>query len=222
VPSAAPRRPLTTRDATWAKALAGWLARRGARPNAISALSVVAALGAGAALAAAPHARGWLGPATYLTAAVGIQARLLCNLLDGMVAVEHGRRTVTGELWNDVPDRLADALILVGAGAGIILCPWGRDLGWLAATLAVGTAYARMLGGAVGLPQSFAGPMAKPQRMAAMTAACLAAAVIHHRGWADWAIAGGLAVVALGAAWTCARRVRAIAAGLRGSRDQAP
>ena len=44
--------------------------------------------------------RGWL-----VLAALGIQLRLLCNMLDGMVAVEHGRATPVGALYNDVPDR---------------------------------------------------------------------------------------------------------------------
>ena len=114
----------------------------------------------------------------------------------------------------DLPDRLADPLILLGAGAAITTCPWGRDLGWLAALLAVLTAYLRLLGGACGLPQSFIGPMAKQQRMAVMTAACLMAAAVHHRGWDGWLLAVALGIVILGALWTCVRRTRGIVAGL--------
>lgn len=33
----------------------------------------------------------------------GVLGRLLCNLLDGMVAVEGGKRSKSGELYNDVP-----------------------------------------------------------------------------------------------------------------------
>ena len=117
-------------------------------------------------------------------------------------------------MWNDLPDRIADPLILIGAGAAIASCPWGRDLGWLAALLAVLTAYLRLLGGACGLPQSFAGPMAKPQRMAVMTGACLIAAAVHHRGWDGGVLATALGIVILGALWTCVRRTRAIVAGL--------
>ena len=214
MPTAPTRRPLSTRDAAWAKGCATWLARRGASPNAISAASVVAALAAGAALIGTRFQVGWAASGLYLLAAVAIQARLLCNLFDGMVAVEHGRHTPAGEVWNDLPDRLADPLILVAAGAAISACPWGRDLGWLAAVLAVLTAYLRLLGGAAGLAQSFAGPMAKPQRMAVMTVACLLAAGVQHRGWDDWVLAGALCVVILGAAWTCVRRTRAIVAEL--------
>jgi hypothetical protein len=46
-------------------------------------------------------------------------------------------------------------------------------LGFVAAILAVFSAYVRMLGGASGLKQSFIGPMAKQHRMAALTVACV-------------------------------------------------
>lgn len=216
------RRPLTTRDTAWAVGAAAWLARRGVAPDAISAASVVAALVAGSALIGTRASDGPIASALYALAAVGIQARLLCNLLDGMVAVEHRRRTPAGEVWNDLPDRLADTLILVAAGAAIAACPWCRDLGWLAALLAVLTAYLRQLGGACGLPQSFAGPMAKPQRMAVMTAACVAAACGRPFGWDGWAIAAGLAIVVLGAACTCVRRTRAIVRGLEARAGAGP
>jgi hypothetical protein len=38
---------------------------------------------------------------------------------------------------------------------------------------AVLTAYVRVLGGSIGLEEHFCGPMAKPHRMAVLTAACL-------------------------------------------------
>jgi phosphatidylglycerophosphate synthase len=208
------RRPLTSRETGWARGTAAWLARRGVGPNAISFASIIAALITGMALVATRSWPGWSASALYLLAALAIQARLLCNLFDGMVAVEHGRRTPAGDVWNDLPDRIADPLILVAAGAAITVCPWGRDLGWLAALLAVLTAYLRLLGGACGLAQSFAGPMAKQQRMAVMTAACVLAAAVHHRGWDGWVLAGALTVVILGAAWTCVRRTRGIVAAL--------
>ena len=43
------------------------------------------------------------------------QYGLLANLLDGLVAVEGGRRSPTGELFNEVPDRVSDVLVLAGA-----------------------------------------------------------------------------------------------------------
>jgi phosphatidylglycerophosphate synthase len=39
-----------------------------------------------------------------------IQLRLLCNLLDCMVAIEGGKSAPTGALFNEMPDRFADPL----------------------------------------------------------------------------------------------------------------
>src|SRR5438105_2817615 len=46
----------------------------------------------------------------YLTAAGCIQLRLLCNLLDGMVAIEGGFRSRSGEVFNELPDRVSDVV----------------------------------------------------------------------------------------------------------------
>src|SRR5207237_9019762 len=102
----------------------------------------------------------------FLAAAVCIQLRLLCNLFDGMVAVEGGFRTKSGEIYNELPDRFADALIFVGAGYSLSTWATLPALGWAAAVLAVITAYVRTLGASVGAAQYFIGPMAKQQRMA--------------------------------------------------------
>src|SRR5439155_1544730 len=83
----------------------------------------------------------------------GIQLRLLCNLLDGMVAIEGGLQSKSGDVFNEVPDRVSDALILLGAGyatAPALGLAWAGALGSAAALLAVLTAYVRALGATVG------------------------------------------------------------------------
>ncbi len=200
------RRPLTSRDAAWAKATASWLARRRVPPNGISLFSVVAAAGAAAAFLASREAAAVPRILLLCAAAAGIQLRLLCNLLDGMVAVEGKLGSKSGELFNDVPDRVADPVILVAAGYALPW-PWGGALGWLAGLLAVFTAYVRLLGGATGAGQDFGGPMAKPHRMAVMTAASLAEAVFGGVAPRGALLAAGLAVVAAGSLVTAARRV---------------
>src|SRR6185436_11680096 len=110
------RRPLTSRNTRWAAAIANFLAQRGVRPNAISVAIVIFAMGAGLLLYFAgvgtPAPIPWL----FVGAAVLIQLRLLCNLFDGMVAIEGGFKTKSGEIFNELPDRFADAFILIGAG----------------------------------------------------------------------------------------------------------
>jgi phosphatidylglycerophosphate synthase len=163
-------------------------------------------LAAGALLAAGrePDDR-----ATLLVLAVlGMQGRLLCNLLDGMLAIEGGLRTRSGELFNELPDRLSDLLILAAAGYAIPWLGWAAPLGWLAAALALLTAYVRALGGAVGAGQDYGGPMAKQQRMALLSAGCLLAAGEGLAGWPGWSLLGVLALVALGSALTVLLRVR--------------
>jgi phosphatidylglycerophosphate synthase len=173
------RRPLKTRDWPFFKALAAWLARSGATPNGISFASIVFGCLAGAALAATSSVDGWLMRGCYLAAAAFIQLRLIANLLDGMVAVEGGKGGPTGDLWNEAPDRISDVAIFIGAGYAAGSAP---VLGWAAALVAVFVAYVRALGASVGAGQIFLGPMAKPHRMAVMTAACLLLAMFPPVG----------------------------------------
>ena len=76
------------------------------------------------------------------------------------------------------------------------------------------TAYVRELGRGLGFPADFSGPMAKPHRMAALTATCAVAAFEPLWGWQGQAIAIGLAIIVLGTIWTAARRTRTLAARL--------
>lgn len=201
------RRPISARDTRWAHATAAWLAQLGIRPNTISILSVVFAAGAAACLVGLGRSESWITRVLLpVGAAVCIQMRLLCNLFDGMVAVEQQQRTKSGEIFNELPDRFADAFILAGAGYASRSPECLVELGWTTAVLAVITAYVRSLGAAVGAGQFFLGPMAKQHRMATMTGLCLALAVLAN--WQErWIVlATGLAVISLGCLVTIARR----------------
>ena len=208
----ADRRPIATRDTGWARSLAARVARAGLSANAISVLGTVFAVLAGCALVLSdgPGWRGWL-----VVAGAGIQLRLLCNMLDGMVAVEHGRATPVGALYNDVPDRIADSVILVAAGYAVAVGPWGPTLGWASALIAMFTAFVRVLGGALGTPQFFFGPQSKSQRMAVLTGAVLLGAAMPSPQLAGRLVLFALAVILAGSAVTVVRRVRRIARELR-------
>ena len=190
------RRPLKSRDTRWARALAGWLVGRRVSPNAISIWGMVfATTGGGALFAYGRPGCGW--PLLLIVGVAGAQLRLLCNLLDGMVAVEGGLKGKAGDLFNEAPDRYADIVLLVGAGyaAGV---SW---LGWVAATFAVLTAYIRALGASLGQGQDFCGPMAKPHRMFFLTLGCLGGVLrLEILGWGLW-------IVSIGAGLTACRRV---------------
>jgi phosphatidylglycerophosphate synthase len=201
------RRVLATRHRSWAKALAAALGRSGVRPNTVSVASIAFAFVAGAAFALSPHMSGVSRAAWLLVAGACIQLRLLCNMLDGMLAVEEGLKSKTGDIYNEFPDRLADVLIIVGAGYGTREVSFGPTLGWLTAILAVLTAYVRLLSGSLGLPQHFLGPMAKQHRMFTLTLAAVAAAVEAWLGLQLRALWVGLLVVAAGTVVTVWRRV---------------
>lgn len=208
------RRPLKTREAGLAQRGAKWLSQKNITPNQISIASIFFALIAGLCFLYTPYVSGslqWLLP---LLAAVFIQFRLLCNLFDGMVAIEGGKSTPAGELFNDIPDRIADSLILISAGYIVSATSWGETLGWCAGLLAIMTAYVRALGASLGAPVSFIGPMAKQHRMALMTAASVLT-TIEVLFWHATPIAGHVMMVALilvilGSAITLARRTRNI------------
>jgi len=206
----APRRALATRNTTVARWLARSLAARGVRPNTVSLCSVVFAGVPAAAFGTSPYVSGRWRPVLFLVAAAGIQLRLLCNLLDGMLAVEEGLKSATGDIFNEVPDRVADVIILAGAGYSAGLAGPGPILGWVAALTAVFTAYVRVFGGSLGLRQHFSGPMAKQHRMFTLTLAALLAALEASLGLPPRAITAGLTIVILGSGWTAARRVRRI------------
>jgi phosphatidylglycerophosphate synthase len=202
---AASRRVLATRDAGWARTLAGQLAAIGVRPNAVSVASVAFALAAGTAFYASGFASDYRAALLVLAAAC-IQLRLLCNLLDGMLAIEERLKSRTGEIFNEVPDRIADVLILAGAGYAAPEIPSTATLAWIAATLALLTAYVRVLAGSLGFTQHFIGPMAKQHRMFTLTVAALLAAGESLAGLPPRAIPAGLALIAAGSIVTVIRR----------------
>jgi len=199
------RRPIAARSTGWARALSAALARSSITPNQISVLSIFFAAGGAAALLY------WPGIAGLIACAIGVQLRLICNLLDGMVAMEGGKQTPTGALYNEYPDRIADSLLIVALGyaAGM---PW---LGWLGALLAALTAYVRLSGASLGLAQDFRGPMAKQHRMFVLTAACVLAIIEQLTTHTHYLLPAAAIIIAAGSLLTCITRTRAIAAQLK-------
>jgi phosphatidylglycerophosphate synthase len=192
------RRPLTSRNSAWAARLASWAVVRGITPNQISQASVgIAALGF-ALFAVSPHGPGIVQFFCLILAAASLQARLVCNLIDGMVAIEGGQGAKDGPFWNEAPDRASDLLFFAGAG----LAAGQPALGLLAAALAIATAYIRELGRAEGFPPDFSGPMAKPHRMAALTGGTVVAALYAS----EWTLTVTLWIIVLGTAATILRR----------------
>jgi phosphatidylglycerophosphate synthase len=210
------RRPIATRNRKWAQAATAWLASRNVSPNAISIAGMCACIVAGIALAATSICDYRI---LWLVAALGAQLRLTANMLDGMVALASGRASKTGELYNEVPDRISDAAVFIGAGFA-----WGGNitLGYIATILSIFTAYIRAAGKIAGAPNEFCGPMAKQHRMLVITVICVYFAVVPQ----SWqilrsdklevgAMSLGLGVIIVGCCITIVRRLNRIAHALR-------
>jgi len=216
-PASGDRRPIAARQTGWAQRVAAWLVARRASANGISLAGMAAAALAGLCFWGVWHAApgGFGQRLLWLLGAALVQARLLANLFDGMVALGRGIASPVGELYNEVPDRVSDTAILLGLGtaAGGL---WG--LGLAASLAAMATAYIRAVGKAAGAGSDFSGPMAKQQRMALATGVAVVSALLPLR----WQFLGGwhlaawvLGAITLLAALTAVRRLVRVAGVLR-------
>ncbi len=162
------RRPIPARELALSRLTVKLLIHTGISANGISILSVLFGLSAGISFAItglSSNPRIW-----WMLAAVFILLRLIANMLDGMVAIEKGETSAIGELFNEVPDRISDVAIFVGAGFAANSSPY---LGFAAAILSLLVAYTRTLGNHMSVFGLFIGPMNKQQRMFTLIAVCL-------------------------------------------------
>jgi len=177
---------------------------------------MVFGLSAGAAFAATSFAGSMpLQRGLWIAGAVLVQMRLLANMFDGMVAIESGRASPLGELFNEVPDRISDSAVLIGLGYSPHATP---AFGFAAALLAMSTAYIRAAGKVAGAPQEFCGPMAKQQRMflATIAALFLAASPVAWQVISGISIADlVLLIIILGSFLTGLRRLGRICRALK-------
>ena len=135
--------------------------RYGIHPDAISYLSIVAALIAAICFWRS-GARRWL----LIIAPLFCYLRLWFNMLDGLVAFAAGKATRRGEILNDLPDRISDIVIFVGVAHSGLANPF---IGYWAAIFAVLTSYVGLFGQALGVQRQFGGVMSKPWRMVALS-----------------------------------------------------
>jgi phosphatidylglycerophosphate synthase len=216
------RRPIKARGSPMMQAAARSLAAAGVTPNAVSFLSMVFAAFAAVSLLAGVGAEGvsrWLWMGGVIAGCLG---RLICNLIDGMIAVEGGKGGPTGAIWNEAPDRVSDTLVLVAAGyaavtpdRGLIAAIPADALGWAAALGAMATAYVRGMGQALGQAPDWSGPMAKPQRMVVIMVAAAATAIAPLVNLTGEPLAYALALIVIGTALTVLRRLMGIAGRLK-------
>jgi phosphatidylglycerophosphate synthase len=208
------RRPIAARKLGFFQKLAPRLVQAGVSANSISVGGAVAGIAAGAAFVLTRFTPEPQVRALWLAGAGCVQLRLIANLLDGMVAISSGKASAVGELFNEIPDRISDPATLIGLGYAAGATP---VLGWLAALLAVLTAYIRMVGKSAGAGSDFCGPMAKQHRMFVVTMLCLFCALVPQ-SWQDWGpIDVALLIIIFGSFLTACRRLMHIAKKLKGA-----
>jgi phosphatidylglycerophosphate synthase len=178
-----------------------WCVRRRIFANLISCFSTVPSVAAALCFWQAE-----VVPGLLIVAVAFYYLRLWLNMLDGMVALASGTASRTGEIANELPDRLSDVTIFVGvAHSG--LCHVLS--GYWAAMFALLVAYVGTLGLAVGVQREFSGLMSKPWRMVALhVGAWITLALLW---WGDGTIRyGGLTVLdwtALGIVAGCVQTI---------------
>lgn len=164
-------------------------------------------------MAATSHSQGIVARVLWFAASALILLRMWANLLDGMVAFASGQKSPLGDVLNEMPDRISDTVILVGAG---FAAASSAHLGYIAALTAMFVAYLRSFGNFLGVDRLFLGPFSKPYRMAVLTVTGIYLAltpsgwqpIYSQTGWGLPALA--LGVIILGSAWTAVRRLARI------------
>lgn len=176
--------------------LVGWLAGHQIGADALTLAAIVLAALGGGLLAINPQAPGglWLVPLCLL-------GRLLLNVLDGQVARATGTAHPAGELFNEFADRASDLLIFGG-----IAWASGGALGWATISLILMSSYVDILGKSLTGKRTYAGVMAKGDRMIWLSLCALAVAA--GLGAAVWTVCW--VVLAVGAVVTTAQRLMAI------------
>ena len=93
------RREIASRNTAWANNIARKLTRWGVTPNQISMMSVFFAMVGCLLLIGTVIYPGFNKYVAYILFIVCMQSRLLCNLFDGMVAIEGGKKSANGDLY---------------------------------------------------------------------------------------------------------------------------
>lgn len=176
--------------------LAASLARAGITADGLTVAALAVSAAGGLAIAASPRV-----PAVLLLVPVLAAARLVLNVLDGMVAraARHPPRPI-GEVWNELGDRAADIVFLAGLAAVPAVGPTLAFAAILAALLA---SHAGLASRAAGGRRLYGGLMSKPGRMITLAVAAPLAFLFTD----ETPLVAGAIVIAAGSLLTFLQRV---------------
>lgn len=170
---------------------------RGINADQVTAAGLACGVGAAMAILLSATSLLWL-----LCVPALVLARLACNALDGMIAVDTNHARPIGQVANEFADRIADVCILIAmsmrAGSPLL------GIGTLALVLL--TSYLGTAAQAAGGTRQYIGVMGKADRMILLALAAPVAA----SGPAGAVLAAVLGVIAAGSAVTIAQRWSAI------------
>ena len=143
-------------------------------PDVVSALALLAAVGAAGSFYAAGERQ-----LAYLLGAVLVGLNGILDLLDGALARELDSTSPAGDLLDHVLDRYADILIVAGLAAGI-----GEfALGFVAVTGVLLTSYLGTQAQAVGLDRVYGGLLGRADRLVLVGVVTGVAAFVNPTVW---------------------------------------
>lgn len=179
------------------------LATAGVTANQITVLAALLSVGAGLLVAGFPEKHLFL-----LLLPLVPFVRMALNAIDGMLAREHGQKSMLGMYLNELCDVVSDLALILPFAAVAPFAPWGVVAFAIAAIM---VEFAGVLGLASGIGRNYAGPLGKSDR--ALVLGVIAVAVpmgLIPPFIAAW-IFPALALLSLG---TVANRIRAGLAGV--------
>jgi phosphatidylglycerophosphate synthase len=211
------RRPIRVRSSNWAQNLAKYLRKHNVTANQVSIAGMIFATIGASLIISTNFVNDTFKTIFWSLAIVNILLRLLCNMLDGLIAIEGNCQSKIGIIFNEFPDRIEDSIFFIAFGFACNIQPLGTNLGWLAALLAITTAYIRSFGSALGYGQDFSGPMAKPHRMYALAIALIAVSLENVLYKSNYSPIIALFLICIGTAITCVNRTKHIISKLQGN-----
>jgi CDP-diacylglycerol--glycerol-3-phosphate 3-phosphatidyltransferase len=170
------------------------LADRGYSPNQITTAGLVAGVAAVGCYGATR-----ITPLFLIGIPVLAFVRIAANALDGLVAEIAHKARPSGELYNEIADRLADAAFIVGSA---LVGGVNPALAVAALAAAEFASFVGVTAKAVGTVRRYDGPMGKPDRMAIIGVAAVFALFVTPGSVFNL----GLAVVIVGSMLTAVNR----------------
>jgi len=182
------------------------LAARGVTANQVTSVAAAVSVAVGFFLSIAPL------PHWFLLVPVWFLLRMGLNAIDGMLAREHGQKSILGAYLNEIGDVVSDVALYLPFA---LIDPNGLVLAMAVIFLSALTEFTGVLGQTVGASRRYDGPLGKSDRAVLFSAlGIFVAAGGTFAAWTSWL----WAVVALLLIWTIINR---ISAGIRQARTAA-